>query len=85
MHHNGEYTRKDFKSEKRTHQGDPISAHLFDSRKETKDIHNLNLFEHTFLPTAYPDNTTFFLRRQRIRKRAIECFQYFHNILWFKS
>lgn len=44
MHHNGEHTTKYLKLEKRTHQGDPISAHLFvifleivfDSIKENK-------------------------------------------------
>ena len=29
MHHNGEHPNKYFKLAKRTHQGDPISAHLF--------------------------------------------------------
>ena len=71
MHHNGEHTAKYFKLEKRTHQGDPISAHLFiifleivfDSIKENKKIHSLNFFEHNFLYKAYFHGTTFFLRR----------------------
>ena len=59
---------KVFTLDKGTRQGDPISACLFilvlkivfTLIKQNKDIHNLTLFDHTFLYTAYADDTTFF-------------------------
>ena len=67
---NGGNTTKHFKLEKGTQQGDPISAYLFIlvleivylSIKENKKIKGLNIFNHTFLYTAYADDTTFFLK-----------------------
>ena len=67
---NGGNTTKHFKLEKGTRQGDPISAYLFIlvleivylSIKENKKIKGLNIFNHTFLYTAYANDTTFFLK-----------------------
>ena len=66
----GGNTMKYFKLEKGARQGDPISAYLFIlileivflSIKENKNIKGLNIFNHTFLYTAYADETTFFLK-----------------------
>ena len=76
MHHKW----KDYN--KGTRQSDPISAYLFilvieivfNLIKQNKDIHDLNFFGHTFLYTAYADDTTFFYKRQRICKKRNECF-----------
>ena len=59
-----------FKLEKGTTQGDPISADLFilalevvfSLIKANPDIEGLQFFSHTFLYSAYADDTTFFLR-----------------------
>ena len=61
---------KYFKLEKSPRQSDPISAYhsilvleiVFMSVKENKSIKSLKIFNHTFLCTAYTDNTTFFLK-----------------------
>ena len=67
---NGGTTTKYFKLDKGTRQCDPISAHLFilvletvfNLIKQNKDIHGLTFFDHTFLYTAYDDDTNFFLK-----------------------
>ena len=67
---NGGNTTKYFKLERGTWQRDPISAYLFILvlevvfmlMNQNKNIKGLNLFEHTFLYTAYADGTTFFLK-----------------------
>ena len=75
---NGGFTTKYFKLDKGTRQGDPISAYLFilvleivfNLIKQNKDIHGLSFFDHTFLYTAYADDTTFFFKRQGICKKG---------------
>ena len=64
---NGDNTTKYFKLEKGTRQGDPVSVYLFIlvleilflCIKENKNTKGLNIFNHTFLYTAYPDDKTF--------------------------
>ena len=64
---NGDSTTKYFKLEKDTIQGDPVSVYLFIlvleilflCIKENKNTKGLNIFNHTFLYTAYPDDKTF--------------------------
>ena len=65
---NGGFTTKNFKLDKGARQGDPISAYLFilvlkivfNLIKQNKDIHGLSYFDHTFLYTAYADDTILF-------------------------
>ena len=68
---NNSNTTKYFKLEKGTRQFDSISAYLFIivleivflSIKGNKNIKGLNIFNHTFLYTAYADDTIFSLKR----------------------
>ena len=69
-------TTKYFKLDKSAHQGDRISAYLyvlvleivFNLIKQNKYIHCLTFFDHTFLYTAYADDTTFLRERQSVKK-----------------
>ena len=88
---NGGFTTKYFKLDKGTRQGDPISAYLFilileivfNIIKQKKDIHSLTFFGHTFLYTAYVDDTTFFLKDKESVKELINVFFFFP--FWFKT
>ena len=79
---NGGFTTKYFKLDKCTREGDPISAYLFilvleivfNLIKQNKDIHGLTFFDHTFLYTAYADDTTFFLKDQESAKKVMDVF-----------
>ena len=74
-----------FKLEGGTRQGHPISAHLyvislkvvFSLIKENPDIERLQIFSHTFLYSAYADDTTFFLRNEKSATEAIKMFDQF--------
>ena len=65
---NGGKTTLYCRLEKETKQGDPISAYLFilalevvfSLIKTNPDIEGLQFFSHTFLYSAYADDTTFF-------------------------
>ena len=78
MHHKC----RDFKLDKSILQGDSISADLFilgrkivfNLIKQNKDIHRLTFFDHTFLYTAYADDTTFFLKNKESVKKGNEYF-----------
>ena len=69
----GGTTTNYFKPERGNRQGHPNSAYLFIFVLEiaflfiiqNKNINGLNVFENTFLYTAYADDTTFFLKDEK--------------------
>ena len=90
---NGGFTTQYFKLERGTRQGDPTSAYLFVLVleivflliKENKKIHGLNIFNHTFLYTAYADDTTFSLSNQQSVTEVIKVFEQFSLFFRFKA
>ena len=85
----GGFTTKNFKLHKGTRQGDPISGYFFimvleivlNLIKQNKDIHGLTFFDHTFLYTAYDDDTTFFLKDKESVKKVMKFLTPFLSIL----
>ena len=49
----------------------------FNLIKENKDIHVLNVFDHTYLYTAYDDDNTFFLKDKVSVKEVMKVFDIF--------
>ena len=47
--------------------------------KENKNINGLNLFENTFLYTAYADDTTLFLKDMKSVTEVMKVFEKFSN------
>ena len=81
----GGKTTSYFKLERGTRQGDPISAYLFiialevvfSLIKANPNIEGLQFFSHTFLYSAYADDTTFFLRNEKSATEVIKTFDKF--------
>ena len=81
----GRKTTLHFKLERGTRQGDPISAYffilalevVFSLIKANPDIEGLQFFSHTFLYSAYADDTTFFLRNEKSATEVTKTFDKF--------
>ena len=50
---------------------------MFNLIKQNKDIRGLTFFDHTFLYTAYADDTTFFLKDKESVKKVMNVFDTF--------
>ena len=82
---NGSKTTPYFKLERGTRQGDPVAEYLFiialevvfSLIKANPDIEGLQFFSHTFLYSAYADDTTFFLRNEKSATEVIKTFDKF--------
>ena len=87
-------TTNQFKLEKGTKQGEPISAYFFILvleivflfTKESKKINGLDILDKTFLYTAYTDDTTFFLKDTKpVCNRVNEYFRYIFEVFWTQT
>ena len=82
---NGRNTTKYFELQKGAQQGYPITAYLFILClgivfvliKANKRAKGINIFKHTYLYSAYADETTFFLRDKRFIKELLNIFATF--------
>ena len=82
---NGGFTTRYFNLEKVTRQGYPISAYLFIPAlevlfkliKNNADIRGITIFNHTFLYTAFADDSAFFLNELLSIKNLIDTFTVF--------
>ena len=81
-----------FKLERGTRQGDLISLYLFILVLEivflfimqNENINGLNIFETTFLYTAYGDDTTIFLKNEKSVIELIKTFNIFSTFSGLK-
>ena len=82
---NGGFTTQYFNLEKGARQGDPILAYLFilalevlfELIKSNDDIRGITIFNHTFLYTAFADDSTFFLIDLLSVKNLVDTFKVF--------
>ena len=82
---NGSNMTKYFKFQKGAQQGNSISAYLFVLCleivfiliKANKRVKEINIFKHTYLYSAYTEDTTFFLRDKRSIKELLNTFATF--------
>ena len=82
---NGVNLTRYFELDKEAHQRYPMSAYLFilvletvfNLIKENKKIHDLTFFDHTFVHTAYADDTTFILKEKESVKVVMNAFDTF--------
>ena len=85
---NGDNTTKYFELQKGARQGGPISAYLFILCleivfiliKANKRVKGINIFKHTYLYSAYADDTSFFLRDKRSIKNSLMHLLHFQSI-----
>ena len=86
---NGGTTTKYFLLERGARQGDPTSAYLFvlaleilfQLMKSKPEIKGLTIFDHCYLPSAYVDDTTFFLKDTISIKHMVDVFIFFRIFL----
>ena len=86
---NAGITMSYFSLEKGTRQDDPVSAYLFNLClevlflfvKANHKIRDVNIFQYTYLYTAYADDTTFFLKNKHSIRQLMESFSTYLNIL----
>ena len=82
---NGGFATHYFILKRSARQGDPISAYLFIIAwevlsaliKNKVDMKGIDLYDHTFLFTAYADDSTFFLKDISSVKMSVETFKEF--------
>ena len=82
---NGGVTSKYFELQRGARQGDPIAAYLFIIALEVfftmvrsnEQIEGLQLFDYTFLLSAYADDTTFFVTNIESIRLIFEIFEHF--------
>ena len=89
---NGGTASSYFELKRGARQGDPIAAYLFILTleiffiiiRDNKDLNKLKIFDHTFLLSAYADDTTFFVQDIESVNNIFELFHQFSSFSGFK-